>query len=51
MTALAAGWLIVSMDLLLNSITDEWFACIAFLLLWGFLLVRMLAQIIGAAAD
>lgn len=35
------------LSLLLNSITDEWFACIAFLLLWGFILVRMLAQIIG----
>ena len=35
------------LSLLLNSITDEWFACIAFLLLWGFLLARMLAQIIG----
>ena len=35
------------LSLLLNSITDEWFACIAFLLLWGFLLVRILAQIIG----
>ena len=34
------------LSLLLNSVTDEWFACIAFLLLWGFLLARMLAQII-----
>ena len=35
------------LSLLLNNITDEWFACIAFLLLWGFILARMLAQIIG----
>ena len=35
------------LSLLLNSVTDEWFACIAFLLLWGFILARMLAQIIG----
>ena len=35
------------LSLLLNGVTDEWFACIAFLLLWGFLLARMLAQIIG----
>ena len=33
-------------SLLLNSITDEWFACIAFILLWGFILVRMTLQII-----
>ena len=35
------------LSLLLNGVTDEWFACIAFLLLWGFILARMLAQIIG----
>ena len=34
------------LSLLLNGVTDEWFACIAFLLLWGFILARMLAQII-----
>ena len=34
------------LSLLLNSVTDEWFACIAFLLLWVFILGRMLAQII-----
>ena len=33
-------------SLLLNAITDEWFACIAFLLLWGYILVRMILQII-----
>lgn len=35
------------LSLLLNGVTDEWFACIAFLLLWGFILARMLTQIIG----
>ena len=30
----------------LNSITDEWFSCIAFVLLWGFILVRLILQII-----
>ena len=30
----------------LNALTDEWFACIAFLLLWGYILVRMILQII-----
>ena len=34
------------LSLLLNGVTDEWFACIAFLLLWSFILARMLAQII-----
>ena len=34
------------LSLLLKGVTDEWFACIAFLLLWGFILARMLAQII-----
>ena len=29
----------------LNALTDEWFACIAFILLWGFILVRMILQI------
>ena len=30
----------------LNALTDEWFACIAFLLLWGFILVRLIMQVI-----
>ena len=30
----------------LNSITDEWFSCIAFVLLWGFILLRLILQII-----
>ena len=30
----------------LNALTDEWFACIAFILLWGFILVRMILQIV-----
>lgn len=30
----------------LNSVTDEWFSCIAFLLLWGFILVRLIMQIV-----
>ena len=33
-------------SLLLNSITDEWFACIAFILMWVFILVPMILQII-----
>jgi hypothetical protein len=28
----------------LNAVTDEWFAFIAFLLVWGFVLVRILIQ-------
>ncbi len=28
----------------LNSVTDEWFSCIAFVLLWGFILVRLVRQ-------
>lgn len=31
--------------LLLNSITDEWFACIAFIVLWGYILTRLIAQV------
>ena len=31
----------------LNSVTDEWFSCIAFVLLWGFILVRLVRQIVG----
>lgn len=34
------------LSLLLNGVTDEWFACIAFLVLWGYILVRMILQII-----
>ena len=30
----------------LNALTDEWFACIAFILLWGFIFVRLVLQII-----
>ena len=30
----------------LNALTDEWFSCIAFLLLLGYILVRMILQII-----
>ena len=30
----------------LNALTDEWFACIAFCLLWLFILVRLLRQIV-----
>ena len=29
------------LSLLLNSVTDEWFACIAFLLLWVFILGKI----------
>lgn len=29
----------------LNALTDEWFACIAFVLLWVYILVRMILQI------
>ena len=28
----------------LNSVTDEWFSCIAFVLLWSFILVRLVRQ-------
>lgn len=31
--------------LLLNSVTDEWFACIAFIVLWAYILIRMIAQV------
>ena len=30
----------------LNALTDEWFACIAFVLLWGYILVKMIIQIV-----
>ena len=30
----------------LNALTDEWFACIAFILLWGFILARLIVQMI-----
>lgn len=32
-------------SLLLNSISDEWFACIAFVLLWVFILIRLIRQL------
>ena len=32
----------------LNSVTDEWFACIAFILLWGYVLVRIVIQSLKA---
>ena len=35
-------------SLLLNSVTDEWFACIAFVFLWCFVLVRIIIRCIGA---
>ena len=34
------------LTLALNGITDEWFACIAFVLLWAFILVRLAVQLI-----
>ena len=34
-------------SLLLNAVTDEWFACIAFLLLWCFVLVMIIRQCTG----
>ena len=30
----------------LNSVTDEWFACIAFILLWSFILARLIMHVI-----
>ena len=36
------------LSLLLNAITDEWFACIAFVLLWCFVLVMIIRRCIGA---
>ena len=33
-------------SLFLNNITDEWFACVAFVLLWVFILIRIVVQII-----
>ena len=35
----------------LNALTDEWFACIAFILLWGFILVRLIMQVIRKRGD
>ena len=35
-------------SLMLNSVTDEWFACIAFVLLWCFVLVMITQRCIGA---
>ncbi len=34
------------LSLLLNGVTDEWFACIAFVLLWAFILIRLIMQVI-----
>ena len=34
------------LSLLLNGVTDEWFACIAFVLLWAFILLRLVIQIV-----
>lgn len=33
-------------SLFLNKITDEWFACVAFVLLWIFILIRIVIQVI-----
>lgn len=30
----------------MNRVTDEWFACIAFIVLWAYILVRMIAQVL-----
>ena len=35
-------------SLLLNAVTDEWFACIVFVLLWCFVLVMIIRRCIGA---
>ena len=35
-------------SLLLNAVTDEWFACIAFVLLWCFVLVMIIRRCISA---
>ena len=35
----------------LNALTDEWFACIAFLLLWGYILVRLILQIVSKRSE
>ncbi|MBQ9827625.1 MAG: hypothetical protein IJM62_02975 [Lachnospiraceae bacterium] len=35
------------LSLWLDSITDEWFSFIAFLLIWGFVLVRIMMQLIA----
>ena len=37
-------------SLLLNAVTDEWFACIAFVLLWCFVSVMVIRRCIGAGA-
>ena len=38
-------------SLLLNAITDEWFACIAFVLLWSFVLVMIIRRCICAGTS
>ena len=35
----------------LNALTDEWFSCIAFLLLWGYTLMKMILQIVRKRGD
>lgn len=37
-------------SLLLNAVTDEWFACIAFVLLWCFVSVMVIRRCMGAGA-
>lgn len=37
-------------SLLLNAVTDEWFACIAFVLLWCFVSMMVIRRCIGAGA-
>ncbi len=38
------------LSLLLNAVTDEWFACIAFVLLWCFVLVMIFRHCIGVGS-
>ena len=38
-------------SLLLNSVTDEWFACIAFVLLWCFVLGMIIRRCIGTGTS
>lgn len=39
------------LSLLLNRITDEWFACIAFVLLWSYILIRLIFRIVSRHRD
>ena len=34
------------LSLLLNGVTDEWFACIAFVLIWVYILIKLAIQIV-----